>query len=557
MHPVLVTSTAAPLHTPHLLTACGLVLGLTAVGCHGCDDSPRATDAGDARPPVDAAGDTGAAPENTLAACMDGRDNDTDGRSDCDDPDCAAFCGPASCTVSDGLDGTPGPCEVRAPPNSFEPDIQWAWSGEGEDVLSVVIPLVANLSDDNSDGAIDLCDVPDVVVIASPGIQGTLLAPGHVYVLDGATGAMIRRFEHPVSPVVHPALGDLDDDGIPEIVAYTLDDELICFEHDGTVKWTTPAIGGSSVALADMDNDGDVEISYGPAIFDHRGEVVVAMALASYGGLATFADMDGDGDLELVMSGGIVETDGTVSVTFEVAGLYPHVADFDLDGLPEVLITGVDGIHMFEHDGARIFGPLVPSGAPMEWGRPAAVHNMDADAAPEFVVANAHQLHVFSADGSEEWSAPIVDESGAAGATAFDFLGDGSAEAMYADEESLYVFGAMGDVLLETPRTSVTLTEYPVVADIDNDGSAEILVVSNHLITDPSVRSAPTLQAIRDVDDRWIQARRIWNQHTYHVTNVREDGTVPQFEAPAWEALNTFRTNAQIEGDRVCVPDLI
>jgi hypothetical protein len=45
--------------------------------------------------------------------------------------------------------------------------------------------------------------------------------------------------------------------------------------------------------------------------------------------------------------------------------------------------------------------------------------------------------------------------------------------------------------------------------------------------------------------------RRIWNQHTYHVTNVREDGTIPQHEQPSWTRLNTFRTNAQINSTGV------
>jgi len=89
-----------------------------------------------------------------------------------------------------------------------------------------------------------------------------------------------------------------------------------------------------------------------------------------------------------------------------------------------------------------------------------------------------------------------------------------------------------------------------VVADIDNDGSSEIVVVSNLYLG----AASPTVQVIRDVEDRWIQARRIWNQHTYHVTNVREDGTIPQFEPPAWEYLNTFRTQAQFEGS-VCLPE--
>ena len=53
------------------------------------------------------------------------------------------------------------------------------------------------------------------------------------------------------------------------------------------------------------------------------------------------------------------------------------------------------------------------------------------------------------------------------------------------------------------------------IAVIDNDGSAEIVVVSNG-------GSQPAVQVIRDVEDRWIQARRIWNQHAYHVTNVMQ-----------------------------------
>ena len=90
------------------------------------------------------------------------------------------------------------------------------------------------------------------------------------------------------------------------------------------------------------------------------------------------------------------------------------------------------------------------------------------------------------------------------------------------------------------------------IAVIDNDGSAEIVVVSNMY----GNMSSPTVQVIRDKEDRWIQARRIWNQHTYHVTNVREDGTIPQFEPPAWKSLNTFRTNAQIESGGLCEPPI-
>ena len=30
-----------------------------------------------------------------------------------------------------------------------------------------------------------------------------------------------------------------------------------------------------------------------------------------------------------------------------------------------------------------------------------------------------------------------------------------------------------------------------------------------------------------DVANKWTRTRRIWNQHSYHVTNVNEDATIP------------------------------
>jgi hypothetical protein len=156
---------------------------------------------------------------------------------------------------------------------------------------------------------------------------------------------------------------------------------------------------------------------------------------------------------------------------------------------------------------------------------------------------------VYEGNAAIVWSADVSDQSGIAAGTAFDFLGDGIAEAMYADESFMFIFDGAGVPLLQIARTSGTLSEYPVVADIDNDGSSEIVVVSNQYNG-----ASPTVQVIRDVEDRWIQARRIWNQHTYHVTNVREDGTIPQHEPPHHELLNTFRTNAQIEDGGVCKP---
>ncbi|MCX4242171.1 FG-GAP repeat domain-containing protein [Paraliomyxa miuraensis] len=464
---------------------------------------------------------------------------------------------PPSCEVVDDMNAV-GDCMQTAPPDSFEPDVQWQWMGEGDEIYVVVTPLVANLTDDDGNGTIDLCDVPDIVAVA----WATLGGPAHIHVLDGATGALHFTIPTLVDFSVAPALGDIDGDGLPEIISANSTGNLLAFEHDGTLKWQSasawPGYYIGAIALADMDNDGDVEIVAGNQLHDHQGNLLwTAPQSAGANSATAAADLDGDGDLEMVLGHAAIRNDGTLLWNSGIGPGYPQIADLDDDGLPEVLVTNANGLALLEHDGAVTYQGLRPTGAPaggLTWLRPATIHDFDGDGRAEYAVSSGNQYSVYEADASILWSAPVLDGSGVAAGTAFDFLGDGDAEAMYADETFLFVFDAMGNVLLQTPRTSRTGTEYPVVADVDNDGSAEIVVVSNEPISGGGA-TAPAVQVIRDVQDRWIQARRIWNQHTYHVTNVREDGTIPQFEPPSWESLNTFRTNAQIEGGGVCIPD--
>jgi hypothetical protein len=57
------------------------------------------------------------------------------------------------------------------------------------------------------------------------------------------------------------------------------------------------------------------------------------------------------------------------------------------------------------------------------------------------------------------------------------------------------------------------------------------------------------IRVYSDIADRWVGSRMIWNQHTYHVTNVNDDGRVPASGAVRrnWRerSLNNFRTNVQ------------
>ncbi|RMG97146.1 MAG: VCBS repeat-containing protein [Deltaproteobacteria bacterium] len=466
---------------------------------------------------------------------------------------------PPSCKVVDGMDAV-GDCTDKAPPDAFEPETQWDFTGPAGFSWSIVTPLVANLTDDNDDGEIDLCDVPDVVVVAGPEVLSDT-APSRLYVLDGATGTPHFFAPQLVQFAATPAIGDIDGDLLPEIVTVGPAGafQLVAFEHDGTVKWnstfTWTSAQSSAVALADVDADGDVEIIAGTNLLDHEGNLVWSNPGDTTYSASTAADLDDDGQLEILTAAGVFRADGSTYFTYPgVSGwAHPQVADLDDDGLPEVLLSTNSGFMLFEHDGTLVYGPLAPTGATFDWNRPINVHNMDDDPSAEFGAADPSHYAIYDGDGSIVWQKDIIDTSGQAGGTAFDFIGKGSAQAIYADEQTVWVFDDMGNVLMSVPHLSGTVIEYPTVADIDNDGSAELLVVSNAMWWQGT--PVPfTVRAIRDVQDRWVQARRIWNQHTYHVTNVREDGTIPQFEPKHWTLLNTFRTQAQIEDGGVCKP---
>lgn len=465
-----------------------------------------------------------------------------------------------SCKVVDDMNAV-GECEQSALPDSFEPDTQWSYTGPPGFDQAIATPLVINLTDDDENGEIDLCDIPDVIVVTGPQAGDT--PPSRMLALDGETGEVHFEFAALVQYAATPATGDIDNDGLPEVVSVEpgTNGRLLAFEHDGALKWTSntswSSAQSSAIALADVDADGDVEILAGARLYDHNGVELWSRPDRIYSASAA-ADLNGDGQLEILTSGGVYNNDG--SEFFVVPGIanqgglagHPQVADVDEDGLPEVLFATNTGLWLLENDGAVVWSNFRPTGETADWNRPVNIHDLDGDGLPEFGASAPQHYGVWNFDQSEVWSAGIGDPSGQAGGTAFDFLGAGVAQTVYADENLLHVFDAAGTQLLSTPRNSGTVLEYPVVADIDNDGSAEILVVSNRGF---GGQLPYTITAIRDAEDRWIQGRRIWNQHTYHVTNVREDGTIPQFEPPNWEGLNTYRTQAQIEGGSVCLPD--
>jgi hypothetical protein len=240
------------------------------------------------------------------------------------------------------------------------------------------------------------------------------------------------------------------------------------------------------------------------------------------------------------------------------------VANFDDDEYPELYMQ-LDGEHgIFEHDGSfKTTCPTAEQDIATAAGYPVAIHDLDGDGRSELLFGLQDSFYALSVEAdicSLRWSKKVDTDVGSSSGTVFDLLDDGGAEAIYADRSRVQLFSSEGELLFMVARTARESVTNPIVADIDGDGAAEIVIASSEPIAadlepmDPMNPRAPTLLVLENADDRFAPSRRVWNQHTYHHSNVGEDGRIPVAEAPHWLSENSFRANSRIKSGDSCIP---
>jgi hypothetical protein len=483
---------------------------------------------------------------------------------------------PTCALAAEQLDGLL-PCELEPPSDAITPVVAWTWTGPAGEDSVLATPLVANLDDDNHDGFIDVCDHPDVVVAAVdlPANKLDVWPAGHLYVLAG-DGSAAHRIDVPIDAAINPAVGDLDADGALEIV--TLQAEapnspyqpatrwLIALRADGSVLWTgereQSSRGGGALAIADLDADGHAEVLAPEYVANSDGSTRWALADPPLAySMPVAVDLDGDGLLEVLYGGTAYSEDGvklfdTPTVPSNRGSV--AVANFDGDDAPELYVQH-DGAHaVFEHDGSLLaVCPTSPVDVSGGGGYPVAIQDLDGDGQAELLFSALDRLNVLRVDAGTctlAWSGKIDASDGLSSGTAFDLLGDGRAEAIYADQSQLRIYSDAGAVVYQTSRTARENVANPIVADVDGDGAGEIVVVSSEPVAGDPLAVTPTVLVLENADDRFAPARRVWNQHTYHDSNVTELGRVPTYELPHWLASNGFRANREPKASFECIP---
>jgi hypothetical protein len=236
------------------------------------------------------------------------------------------------------------------------------------------------------------------------------------------------------------ALGDLDDDGDLDIVSGA-DEQVIAWENDGSPFsgfWTQNYVGSAidaafSVALGDLDDDGDLDIvsggwsageGYEVIVWENDGSPFTGLwtqngvgASADFVQSVALGDLDDDGDLDIV-SGSWAGEDYEVIVWENdgspFTGLWTQndvgvstdnleavaLGDLDDDGDLDIVSGAGKQVKTWENDGSPFTGLWGQSDVGATTGHISSMALGDLD--------NDEDLDVVSASGSGEFGAEVI-----------------------------------------------------------------------------------------------------------------------------------------------------
>jgi gliding motility-associated-like protein len=345
-----------------------------------------------------------------------------------------------------------------------------------------------------------------------------------------------------------PYIVDIDEDGTPEIV---LGSDVFGIVGNALVKRVAgPALGyvgqtaGSTgtpvdVIVADIiSTSPGKELIYGSRVYrvnlstgattilkDLSTIVGSSLIAANDNGPTAVGDMNGDGKLDIVYNGSsfvvMWDPNGTNASNTLLFRRVPPSFNYGTRGLPLI---------------ANIFNDITSGSKSTDLPEAVIINSVSGSAG----IVTAYNLNYNNTAGTSTqhiWSIATNDMSGCTGITAFDFDGNGIREIVYRDQSTLRIINGNRTTPVNYATADVassTWGEYPIVADLNNDGQAEIAVTGNNMLQ--VFGSNPTTFP-------WRAAPNYWNQRNYRIVNINSNLTIPTTEINAASAL-AFNNNA-------------
>ena len=299
-------------------------------------------------------------------------------------------------------------------------------------------------------------------------------------------------------PEIAPAVGDLDGDGVNEVVA-TRRMGLAAFDPNGDPIWETitdDPVG--SPILADADGDGDLDVLLATKMFfggsskivavDETGATIWSYSLPS-GDPASATPVTGDFNQDGVTDFAFGTFDGRVGAAtctqIPPVELWPPVqlgagsigalglADIDDDGALEIVATGENVYTRNAEDGTESWTATLDTVVVA-----LAVGDVGGDGVADVVVGTASGTIYSLSDGVESWSSPLFVKPAASLAIA-DVSGDGGNEIIVLTEDGvLHTLDPNGDWASTPVPIPGAGCASPFIADLAGDGALEACVTS-------------------------------------------------------------------------------
>ena len=469
-------------------------------------------------------------------------------------------------------------CTTETVGHEWGIEVDWSSS---EMVSPLVIPLVGDIDDDEIPEIISFAPssqygfygVTQVVVYNSitHQIMHTVNLPNRISTVDASPYGIIKL------PNGH-------------VIFVAVMRNQMMQAYDLTAMETTPMWSvsmehiSSNVGFADFNHDTYPEIYVGNKIFDaETGNLLIQdPSITNVGGaytnplytsepktLSPFAsDVLGDSDVELLLGNEIYDVNITnrfgiqgnsISLAASITppnGIgvdgHPQVADFNKDGYLDVFVSNKTtpsdhvGFYVWDVHNNTVSAPVVIPTSTRGKSIP-LIADIDNDGELEVVIqcsavsggkVRAYKYHSSTNDFSMMWGMDVNEDSWSNSMTMFDFNNDGLSDLLMSDQRTVKILNGSGHSHLTGNDTvavyvlstlnfgECTVMQYPVVADVDADGSAEIVICGRF---GAGHTYQGFLNVFKSAGIPWAPARKVWNQYMYNVTNVNEDLTVPQY----------------------------